>query len=211
VPSDRIPSAEQLSGILLHVECLASVICGLLREFPEGTAPRGKTRPRDVAIDDLKACLVEARAIAAFRWPDPLPDDLRRLCDLVDGLAPHYAPGWLIGQSPPPDQFNVQEEGQILARLDELAASLRSALHSHTAKGTPKRPGRRRKKELTDLEQEVWTLYEKHRGEQSPLYEIVGILRSRFPGLTHDAVESIVRKIKARQYRASRKPAPRGR
>jgi hypothetical protein len=82
---------------------------------------------------------------------------------------------------------------------------------AHNAKGALGRPGRRRKTEMTELEREVWTLYEKHRGEQSPYYEIVGVLKDRFPGLHHSTVEDIVRKIKARMARASRKPAPRRR
>jgi hypothetical protein len=67
------------------------------------------------------------------------------------------------------------------------------------AKGTP---GKRRRgrvlKKLTDKEQEVWQLYQKHRGEADCLYEV-----GRIVGLGHDQVERIVRMIRAREGRAS--------
>jgi hypothetical protein len=140
--SARIPSAAQLRGILVQVERLASIIRGLLEKFPAGIAPSGATTPRDVAIEALKASLDRAEAVAAFGWPDPLPDDLRTLNDLVDDLTSHRVSHiFLIGQPPwmypppPPDRFDVQEEGRILSRLDALATSLRSGLAALQKRG----------------------------------------------------------------------------
>ena len=81
---------------------------------------------------------------------------------------------------------------------------------THTTKGTPKGPGRRHTTKLTPLERRIWTLYERHQGEPSPFYEVLDILKPDFSGLTHGEVRAIVRKIKARKDRASRKPVPRG-
>jgi hypothetical protein len=126
--------------------------------------------------------------------------DLEQLCR-AEGIPIRFLAEWgAVGVVPP--------QGPL---ADSSPGGPATAGAARGAKGTSKRPGRRRKTELTDREQEVWTLYEKHRGEPSLHYEIVSILRSRFPGLTRALVESIVRKIKARQSRASRKPASRGR
>jgi hypothetical protein len=200
-----IPEGEKVRWVLWYID-----FSELYRSFdvPEPKGQGGAHHPDGVSGEELGER-------TAARWLDDNGYDL-----------PAILMGRTLGSGPTSRPATMRREGDIPASrsvtrstegvgsrppADSSPGDPATAGATHTAKGTPKGPGRRRKTKLTNLENEVWTLYEKHREGPSPLYEIADILRPRFPGLTHDEVDRIVRKVKARKGRASRKPAPRGR
>jgi hypothetical protein len=203
---------EQLPAVLLEADAPTGPSAARKQGLPASWRRRRRRRPTEPSDGQEQGLPGNATSEAAHVRPyptgrDDATDDRRE--PTVDPLTARNSPGESKPDTPP-GSGNVRPDPAWPASTT-LTDDSPGTGATHTAEGTPKRPGRRRKTKLTDLEKEVWTLYEKHRKGPSPLYDIRGILEPRFPGLTHTKVRSIVRMIKARQERAPRKPVSRGR
>jgi hypothetical protein len=147
----------------------------------------------DITLHDVKG------------WPDL--EALRRATDHLEELADRITPSPIRSETPGARLITSESDRRTEATdrsVHPAGPRQESAEAPSEAKGTrgsqEHRRGRKRK-ELTSLENEVWTLYEKHEGEWGAYHEIVGILKPHFDGLDSGKVERIVRKIKARQDR----------
>jgi hypothetical protein len=192
---DRIPDDEQLRAIATQAARYVEVTRRLLRKYPDGRAPRGATAARDVAIGRLKEALARGESSAPYGWPETVCEGLEGLNDLAGSLESWSFPSVSLDDWHD-DQFDVSEEEGILARLDELVATIpRTQGTPPPTKGTSgKRRGGRVARELTEMERRVWQLYQEHRDDEEPLYTV-----AELTGVAHKEVDRIVRMCKARR------------
>jgi hypothetical protein len=128
--SGRIPSGAELRTIITQASRYIKHTRRLLKLYPEGRAPHGKTDARDICLDELSKALDDPGVVAPFGWPEAVVRALQKVVRLAGNLRSWFGYGSWISLSPgggsyfPEDEFDPVLERQALAEFEAAVKTL---------------------------------------------------------------------------------------